>query len=152
MKLTIKQLRTIIKEELENTLIDSNSNNINIKWGNGEVEVENDNSKVTYPIIITSGNIKIKTWVTYDYDFLDEPTCSMVEEGNFEQIGGEDLEEEEFFKLLQKMEREVLTQASKKEFVQDAKDTIEDDLSDRRDREEFHKDPDAYYGVKGQFR
>ena len=122
MKITIKQLRKIIKEELENTLANSNDDNIDIEWGKGKVEDSKatylvmprgrerstssrigkvEDSQVTYPVIIASGDFKVRTWVSYDYDSIDEPTCSMTEEGDFNYIGNEELEnnmsEEEFF-------------------------------------------------------
>lgn len=157
MKITIKQLRKIIKEELENTLMDSNSNIFDITWGQkGIVERENENIEVTYPVMITLGEFKIKTSVTYNYDNLDEPKCLMAEEGNFEDIGNEKLEdnmsEDKFFETIQKMQDAVLKKASEEDFVKDAKDTIEDDNLEQRDRNEMSKDPDAYYGVKGQFK
>ena len=161
MKITLKQLRKIIKEELENTLADSNSNNIEVQWDdNGKIDDDRNSISVTYPVVITSvinsREFKVKTWVTYNYDDLYEPTCSMTEDGQFNYIGDEELEnnmsEEEFFATLQKLEAEALKQASKIDFVKDAKDTIEDHNLEQRDRNEMSKDPDAYYGVKGQFK
>ena len=151
MKITIKQLRKIIKEEFEDQ-----QNIFDIEWGEkGIVERENENIEVIYPVIITLGEFKIKTSVTYNYDSLDEPKCLMIE-GDFVDIGNKKLEdnmsEDKFFETIQKMQDAVLKKASEEDFVKDAKDTIEDDDLEQRDRNEMSKDPDAYYGVKGQFK
>lgn len=151
MKITIKQLRKIIKEQLEDQ-----QNIFDIELGKkGIVERENENIEVTYPVIITLGEFKIETSVTYNYDSLDEPKCLMIE-GDFVDIGNKKLEdnmsEDKFFETIQKMQDAVLKKASEEDFVKDAKDTIEDDDLEQRDRNEMSKDPDAYYGVKGQFK
>lgn len=145
MKITVKQLRKIIKEELENAMLGSEvpNDNIDIEWG--KYEVDEDDNSITYEVIITHDDIKIKTSVRYDGDL--EPNCLMVEEGDFFQLEGEEISEE----LLQKLENAIIKEASTKDCVQGAKDDIDNYYYDKRDSEDLARDPDAYYGVKGQF-
>lgn len=133
MKITVKQLRKIIKEELENAMLgsDGSGGGFDIEWGEPNVS----GNRVEYDVTIKQGENVVAATVTY---IARQPGKINAQIEGMTQIEGEeDLSDE----VLGEMETALEREANSEEYISAAQDDIDNSHHDEMDREESFRDP-----------
>lgn len=133
MKITMKQLRRIIKEELENAMLgsDGSDSGFDIEWGEPNVS----GNRVEYDVTIRQGENLVAATVTYIARRPGKIDAQI--EGMTQIEGEEDLSDE----VLGEMEAALEKEANSEKYMSAAQDDIDNNHHDEMDREESFRDP-----------